>query len=164
MNLPTVERHYLTKEGDTADEICWRYYGFTDVSTEAVYRRNGFLAFMRPVLPGMLLIVLPVISTEEIGQGAAFWPTVERQLYVPETTETAVSAETNTEDPTAEGCCSNNAPVVEDAEYLAVYVQNEIGDWVLRRIHKSKLCVYGYGQYDGAMSLSVNESDPTVIL
>lgn len=161
MNLPTVERHYLTKDGDMVDEICWRYYGFTNFSTEAVYVRNPFLSLEQPILPPMLLIVLPVLTEADLGQGRVYWPVKERKLYTPG--GVPVSTDENTP-LTSDGCCADNPEVVESAEWVAVYVPNALGDWVLRRIHHSKLCAYDSGGYAGALTLTDTVEDPSLFL
>lgn len=137
MKYPTVERHYLTKEGDMVDAICWRYYGVTDGPTEAVYERNGFLSYENVILPGMLLIVLPIISSADSTTVKRFWTSKTRKLYVPAGTTTSASASSSAV--LTDGCCADNAPVVQEADWIAVYIQNEKGDWVLRRIHKNNI-------------------------
>ncbi len=64
---------YRTREGDTVDLICWRYYRDTSM-TEAVYQANHGLADQGDVLPSGLLIVLPtkpVISRQ--SQFVSLW-------------------------------------------------------------------------------------------
>ena len=42
---------YITKDGETLDYICWKYYGRTNV-VEQVLQANRHLAKLDAVLPG----------------------------------------------------------------------------------------------------------------
>jgi phage tail protein X len=54
---------YTTRQGDTVDYICWRYYGTErGGTTEAVLEANPGLAQRGPVLPAGLVITLPAIT------------------------------------------------------------------------------------------------------
>lgn len=55
---------YRTKDGEVVDEICYRYYGHSDVATQ-VYELNPGLAGYGPVLPSGVLIELPDINEPE---------------------------------------------------------------------------------------------------
>lgn len=47
------------RQGDTVDAICWRYYGRTDGTVEAVLEANDGLADLGVVLPAGTLVDLP---------------------------------------------------------------------------------------------------------
>ncbi|WP_042266796.1 tail protein X [Paraburkholderia heleia] len=50
-------------QGDTVDAICWRYYGRTDGTVEAVLEANEGLADLGVVLPLGTLVDLPDLTT-----------------------------------------------------------------------------------------------------
>lgn len=50
---------YTTRQLDELDLICFRYYGGTQGSVEAVLSRNPGLADMLPILPPGVVITLP---------------------------------------------------------------------------------------------------------
>lgn len=50
---------YVTKDGDTVDWVCWKQYGRSGGTTEAVLEANPGLADHGPVLPAGLTINLP---------------------------------------------------------------------------------------------------------
>lgn len=50
---------YLTREGDTVDYICWKFYGQQSGAVELVLDANRALADRGPLLPAGLTIVLP---------------------------------------------------------------------------------------------------------
>lgn len=65
---------YITKDGDTADYIAWKYYGNQDAGTvEALVDANKWLADRGPVLPAGLVINLPEIKTPATTQGIKLW-------------------------------------------------------------------------------------------
>lgn len=65
---------YITKEGDTADYIAWKYYGNQDAGTvETLLVANKGLADRGPVLPAGLVINLPEIKTPATTQGVKLW-------------------------------------------------------------------------------------------
>lgn len=65
---------YITKDGDTADYIAWKYYGNQDVGTvETLLDANKGLADRGPVLPAGLVINLPEIKTPATTQGVKLW-------------------------------------------------------------------------------------------
>lgn len=65
---------YITKDGDTADYIAWKYYGNQDTGTvEALVDANKGLADRGPVLPAGLVIHLPEITTPATTQGVKLW-------------------------------------------------------------------------------------------
>lgn len=163
MTLTAQEAHYLTREGDMVDEICWRYYGRTEKTTEAVYRRNPFLAKHPAILPAMLLIVLPVVDSRN-ADGIKLWNYSTRTEAAAAATTSTASAKTTVATPNGfESCCANDVPEVQSANYLAVYVRNELGDFVIRRMHKKYFTMtvdengeFGYGL--------VQETDVSMLL
>lgn len=65
---------YITKNGDTADYIAWKYYGNQDAGTvETLLVANKGLADRGPVLPAGLVINLPEIKTPATTQGVKLW-------------------------------------------------------------------------------------------
>lgn len=65
---------YITKDGDTADYIAWKYYGNQDAGTvAALVDANKGLADRGPVLPAGLVIHLPEITTPATTQGVKLW-------------------------------------------------------------------------------------------
>ncbi|MEM5403905.1 MULTISPECIES: tail protein X [Paraburkholderia] len=52
----------IAKQGDTVDAICWRYYGRTDGTVEAVLEANEGLADLGVVLPTGTPVELPDLS------------------------------------------------------------------------------------------------------
>lgn len=62
-----------TVEGDTVDLIAFRAYGRTAGATEAIYETNAFLRDHGPVLPGGLIIDLPVLDTVEQDTSVKLW-------------------------------------------------------------------------------------------
>jgi phage tail protein X len=55
----------ITRQGDTVDLLCWRLYGRTDGTVEAVLEANAGLADMGVVLPAGTVVELPDIATVE---------------------------------------------------------------------------------------------------
>jgi phage tail protein X len=51
------------QQGDTVDAICWRYYGRTDATVEAVLEANAALADLGAVLPIGTVVYLPDLDT-----------------------------------------------------------------------------------------------------
>ncbi|WP_423348843.1 tail protein X [Wolbachia sp. wLmal] len=54
--------HYLAKENDMLDYICWKHYGFTSGAVEIVLEENPGLAEYGSFLPAGLKIKLPIIE------------------------------------------------------------------------------------------------------
>ena len=53
-----------TIQGETVDEICWRFYGRTTDMTETVLLANPGLAEKGAVMPAGLLIEMPNVTAE----------------------------------------------------------------------------------------------------
>jgi phage tail protein X len=64
---------YVTRQFDMVDEICWRYYGRTRQSVEAVMVANPNLAEMMPILPEGLVINLPDLPDPDVGTTLRIW-------------------------------------------------------------------------------------------
>lgn len=61
-------------QGDTVDAICWRYYGRTAGTVEAVLEANRGLADLGPVLPMGTRVTLPdVPATRENHRVVQLW-------------------------------------------------------------------------------------------
>lgn len=52
-----------TRQGETIDALCWRYYGRTNGAVEAVLEANANLADIGVVLPVGTLVEMPDIKT-----------------------------------------------------------------------------------------------------
>ena len=52
-------------QGDTVDLMCWRYYGRTDGTVEAVLEANAGLADLGTVLPLGTVVEMPDLTTVE---------------------------------------------------------------------------------------------------
>ena len=63
---------YVTKDGETLDYICWKYYGRTNV-VEQVLQANRHLAKLDAVLPGGVKINLPTIEEPEDTTKIKLW-------------------------------------------------------------------------------------------
>ncbi len=64
---------YRTKRDDVLDWVCWRFYGTTIGTVEAVLGANRGLADHGPMLPANLLIVMPDITTPATAQTVRLW-------------------------------------------------------------------------------------------
>ncbi|PWC81242.1 tail protein X [Azospirillum sp. TSH64] len=64
---------YRTSDGDEVDWICWRHYGRTAGTVEAVLAANPDLADHGPKLPGGLLIELPELAEPERQRLIRLW-------------------------------------------------------------------------------------------
>lgn len=64
---------YVTQQFDEIDHICWRYYGRTQQTVEAVLRANPNLADMLPILPQGLTILLPDLPQPETTETLRIW-------------------------------------------------------------------------------------------
>ncbi|WP_448309544.1 tail protein X [Pantoea sp. PGP6] len=61
------------QQGDTVDEICFRYYGRTQQVTEWVYEANTGLAEAGPVLPHGYPVELPDLPESSTGETVNLW-------------------------------------------------------------------------------------------
>lgn len=52
-----------TNQNDTVDALCWRFYGRTAGTTEAVLEANPGLADHGPILPQGLVVNMPEAQT-----------------------------------------------------------------------------------------------------
>lgn len=65
---------YTTREGDTVDAICWRFYGSTaNLVTEAVLEVNRGVAYYGPILPAGIALTLPEIDAPAKTRGVRLW-------------------------------------------------------------------------------------------
>jgi phage tail protein X len=64
---------YITRQFDELDAICFRYYGRTQGTVEAVLRANPNLADMLPILPPDLAIELPDLAQPETTETLRIW-------------------------------------------------------------------------------------------
>jgi len=62
--MSSLSQTYLTQQGDELDEICFRFYGYSRGSTEAVLalEANRELALLLPILPEGIEITLPTLT------------------------------------------------------------------------------------------------------
>jgi phage tail protein X len=69
-----MARTYRTKEGDTADWICWRAYGqITKGLVEKVLAQNAGLSSYGPVLPAGVKLTLPDIEQPAPSRRVRLW-------------------------------------------------------------------------------------------
>ncbi len=59
---------YTTREGDTLDYICFRFYGDSKAYAEAVRESNPQLSDVGPVLPTGITITLPHLNDITVQQ------------------------------------------------------------------------------------------------
>lgn len=65
---------YITKDGDTADYLTWKYYGRQDHQiVEQVLQANPGLADRGPVLPPDVRVVLPDVVRPVALKGPSLW-------------------------------------------------------------------------------------------
>ena len=64
---------YRTKDGDMVDHICWKHYGRSSGTVEAVLEANPGLADAGPVLPGGLVVTLPDLDAAETVEAVRLW-------------------------------------------------------------------------------------------
>ncbi|KIC36562.1 tail protein X [Leisingera sp. ANG-M7] len=65
---------YRSKDGDTVDEIVWRYYGNqVRGALEIVLEANPGLADLGPVLPVGTSVQLPEIETPKEAESVSLW-------------------------------------------------------------------------------------------
>lgn len=65
--------NYRTKEGDTLDWICWKFYGNRPGAVELVLDANPTLADQPPELPANLQICLPELPVDNQDGGVKLW-------------------------------------------------------------------------------------------
>lgn len=65
---------YVTKAGDTADYIAWKFYGYQDQKTvEQVLDANPGLADRGPILPAGIRVDLPALVKPVATPGVKLW-------------------------------------------------------------------------------------------
>ena len=64
---------YVTSQFDEVDLICWRYYGRTQQTVEAVLTANPGLADLLPILPEGLTIELPYSAPPSTSETRRIW-------------------------------------------------------------------------------------------
>lgn len=65
---------YVTKDGDTADYIAFRFYGtLAGQVMEQLLAANPGLADRGPLLPGGMAVNLPSLDTTNKAQGVSLW-------------------------------------------------------------------------------------------
>jgi len=159
--IAQTEKQYLTSERDVIDRVCWDFYGSTQGTAEAVYRRNTFLSRYPAVLPPGLVITLPVVSLTALRQVRELWDygtvkksdagrvaaTVDNRLSAAQSALNHYRA-TKYSLPASE--VVDDVKELTEAEWLGVYYKTASGTWKQARMHKSNL------QFEGdADNLSV---------
>lgn len=64
---------YVTQQFDELDAICWRYYGRTQQTVEAVLVRNTNLADLLPIMPAGIVIDLPDLRQPSTSETLRIW-------------------------------------------------------------------------------------------
>ncbi len=64
---------YTTKDGDTLDAICWKYYSKTSGVLEKVLETNRHLAELGAIFSANVKIVLPDLTQEEEAESVKLW-------------------------------------------------------------------------------------------
>jgi phage tail protein X len=64
---------YITRQFDELDAICFRYYGRTQGTVEAVLVANPNLADLLPILPEGITIELPDLQQPETTETLRIW-------------------------------------------------------------------------------------------
>ncbi len=64
---------YITRQFDELDAICWRFYGRTQGTVEAVLVVNRDLAELLPILPQGLTLELPDLPQPEATETLRIW-------------------------------------------------------------------------------------------
>jgi phage tail protein X len=64
---------YVTRQFDMVDDICWRFYGRTQQTVEAVLQINPGLADIAPILPAGLELLLPDLPAPESTETLRIW-------------------------------------------------------------------------------------------
>lgn len=68
-----MSQSYITRQFDMLDDICWRFYGRTQQTVEAVMIANPNLADLLPILPEGLTISLPDLPQPETTETLRLW-------------------------------------------------------------------------------------------
>lgn len=69
-----MSQTYRTKEGETLDYICWKYYGTPNgLIVEQVLGANVHLADYGPLYPAGVLITLPDIVPAPTNKSVHLW-------------------------------------------------------------------------------------------
>lgn len=68
-----MSQTYITRQFDELDAICFRYYGRTQGTVEAVLLVNTNLADLLPVLPPGIAIELPDLPQPETTSTLRIW-------------------------------------------------------------------------------------------
>jgi phage tail protein X len=68
-----MSQSYITRQFDQIDDICWRFYGRTQQTVEAVMIANPNLADLLPILPEGLTISLPDLPQPETTETLRLW-------------------------------------------------------------------------------------------
>jgi phage tail protein X len=64
---------YVTRQFDELDDICWRFYGRTQQTVEAVLAANPNLSELLPILPEGITIELPDLQQPETTETLRIW-------------------------------------------------------------------------------------------
>lgn len=64
---------YVTRQFDELDDICWRYYGRTQQTVEAVLLANPDLADLLPILPDGVTLQLPDLVAPSTSETVRIW-------------------------------------------------------------------------------------------
>ncbi|BFD48241.1 MAG: tail protein X [Wolbachia endosymbiont of Sergentomyia squamirostris] len=56
--------HYITRENEMLDQICWKHYGYSSGAVEIVLEENPGIADYGSFLPAGLKIRLPTIQEQ----------------------------------------------------------------------------------------------------
>jgi phage tail protein X len=100
---------YLTAEGDTLDWLCWRHYGRTAGTVEAVLSANPGLAHQGPELPAGLFVWLPEVPAAPEATAPRLWdesaPPTPDDLGRPQTASAASAVYRTAEGDTLDWLC-----------------------------------------------------------
>ena len=64
---------YTTKDGDTLDAVCWKFYGQQSGAVESVLEANPGLAAKGPIFAAGVVMTLPEIDTSGKVEGVSLW-------------------------------------------------------------------------------------------
>lgn len=68
-----IMQAYRTVEGQTLDEVAWRFYGKTTGCVELILEANPGLSKQAPILPSGLIIHLPEIPASHEKPQVQLW-------------------------------------------------------------------------------------------